>query len=273
MAKLNGKVIFITGASSGIGASMAREFARLGADVVLLARRWERLEALALEIRARGRRALTLRCDVNTDGDLEDAVGKTLEEFKHIDFVVANAGFGVAGAVHKLTLDDFRRQFETNVFGVLRTVKATREALIASRGCLAIMGSVMSYVTLPVSAPYAMSKHAVRALAGSLRTEMAKYGVGVTLIAPGFVDSEIRQVDNAGRFDESNRDPVPAWLSVDTDKAVRAMVKAMIKRKRVAVITGHGKVLVFIERHAPWLLSLLISLLGINKRRQRSDKR
>ncbi len=134
MAKLNGKVAFITGASSGIGAAMAREFARRGADVVLLARRWERLEALALEVRARGRKALTIRCDVTVDGDIEAAVEETLAELGRIDWVVANAGFGVAGAVHKLSLEDFRHQFETNVFGVLRTVQATREALIATRG-------------------------------------------------------------------------------------------------------------------------------------------
>ena len=116
MAKLDGKVALITGASSGIGAGMAREYARRGADVVLTARRWERLEALALEVRARGRRALTVRCDVTRDGDLEAAVAEALDEFGRIDWVVANAGFGVAGAVHKLELEDFRRQFETNSF-------------------------------------------------------------------------------------------------------------------------------------------------------------
>jgi short-subunit dehydrogenase len=270
MAKLEGKVAFITGASSGIGAAMAREFARRGADVVLLARRWERLEALALEIRARGRRALSLRCDVTVDGDLEAAVAKTLEDLGRIDFAVANAGFGVAGAVHKLTLEDYRRQFETNVFGVLRTVHATRDALIASRGSLTILGSVMSYLTLPVSSPYAMSKHAVRALAGSLRGEMARYGVAVTLVAPGFVDSEIRQVDNQGQYKESNRDPVPRWLSVGTDKATAKMVKGILKRKREVVVTGHGKLLVFLERHAPWLVSLLISIFGVAKRGERT---
>jgi len=271
MPSLKGKVVFITGASSGIGAAMAREFARRGADVVLLARRWERLEALALEVRARGRRALCLRCDVTVDGDLEAAVAHTVEDFGRIDYVVANAGFGVAGAVHKLTLDDYRRQFETNIYGVLRTVRATRDALIASRGSLTIMGSVMSYVTLPVSSPYAMSKHAVRALAGSLRAEMAKYGVAVTLIAPGFVESEIRQVDNQGKFDEANRDPVPAWLSVGTDKATAKIVKAIVKRKRVAVITGHGKVLVFLERHAPWLVASLVRIMGVDKRSEQTD--
>jgi len=270
MAKLNGKVAFITGASSGIGAAMAREFARRGADVVLLARRWERLEALALEVRARGRKALTIRCD------LEAAVEETLAGLGRIDWVVANAGFGVAGAVHKLSLEDFRHQFETNVFGVLRTVQATREALIASRGGIAIMGSVMSFIALPIGAPYSMSKHAVRALAGALRAEVSKYGVAVTLLAPGFVDSEIRQVDNQGQYSEENdseenADPIPAWLSMDTDKAAAKLVKGILKRKRVVVITGHGKLFVFLERHAPWLTAFLARRLGINQRRQGGD--
>jgi short-subunit dehydrogenase len=269
MGKLDGKVAFITGASSGIGAAMAREFARLGADVALLARRWERLEALALEIRARGRRALTIRCDVTVDGDLEKAVDETLEKFGRIDWVIANAGFGVAGAVHKLTIDDYRRQFETNVFGVLRTVQATRDALIASRGSLAIMGSVMSYLALPVSSPYSMSKHAVRALSGSLRAEMAKYGVGVTLLAPGFVNSEIRQVDNQGQRHEQAREKLPGWIRMDTDKAAAKLVRAVLKRRRVAVITLHGRLVVLLERHFPWLISFLVKVLGVDKRRHR----
>lgn len=269
MAKLNGKIAFITGASSGIGAGMAREFARRGADVVLLARRWERLEALALEVRARGRRALTVRCDVTVDGDLEQAVAAALEEFGRIDWVVANAGFGVAGAVHKLTLEDYRRQFETNVFGVLRTVYATRDALIASRGSIAIVGSVMSYLALPVGSPYAMSKHAVRALAGSLRAEMAKHGVGVTLLAPGFVDSEIRKVDNAGQYHADALDRIPGWIRMDTDKAAAKLVRAVVKRKRVAVITLHGRLAVSLARHAPGLVSFLVRVLGIQKHRHR----
>jgi short-subunit dehydrogenase len=271
MAQLQGKVAFITGASSGIGAAMARDFARRGADVVLLARRWERLEALALEVRARGRGALTIRCDVTADGDLEAAVEKTLEKYGRIDWVVANAGFGVAGAVHKLDLDDYRRQFETNIFGVLRTVRATREALIASRGAIAVMGSVMSYVSLAVSSPYSMSKHAVRALAASLRAEIARHGVGVTLLAPGFVDSEIRQVDNRGQYKEEARDPIPTWLSVDADKAARKLVTGVLKRKPIVVVTGHGKVVVFLERHFPWLIRLLVRALGVDKHRRRGE--
>lgn len=272
MAQLQGKVALITGASSGIGAAMAREFARRGAHVVLLARRWERLEALALEVRARGRGALTIRCDVTSDGDLESAVEKTVEKFGRIDWVVANAGFGVAGAVHKLELDDYRRQFETNVFGVLRTVQATREALIASRGAIAIMGSVMSYLSLAASSPYSMSKHAVRALAASLRAEMSRHGVGVTLLAPGFVDSEIRNVDNQGRYKEGASDRISAWLRMDADKAAVKLVKGVLKRKPIVVITFHGKVAVFLERHFPWLVRFLVRVLGVDKPRRRGDR-
>jgi len=131
-----GQVVFITGASSGIGEALAREFAGAGADVALAARRVDRLARLAAEIEGLGRRALVLPCDVTADGDLERAAGRTREAFGRIDVVVANAGFGVMGPVETLTLADYRYQFETNVFGVLRTVYATLEDVKRARGRL-----------------------------------------------------------------------------------------------------------------------------------------
>ncbi|MCU0304308.1 MAG: SDR family NAD(P)-dependent oxidoreductase [Thermoanaerobaculales bacterium] len=266
--KLDGKVALITGASAGIGAAMARELVRRDADVALTARRLERLEALALELRAAGRRAVAIRCDVTADGELEAAVATALAELGRIDYVVANAGFGVAGWFHRRDLDDYRRQLETNVFGVLRTAFACREALEASRGCLAIMGSVMSYVALPGTSPYSMSKHAVRALAFALRHEWRGRGVAVTLLAPGFVDSEIRQVDNQGRFNPEATETVPGWLRMPTDTAARKLVSAVVRRKREAVITGHGRIAVLMARHTPRLLDGLIRVLAIRGRRE-----
>ena len=260
------RVVLITGASSGIGAGLAREFARQGADLVLAARRTERLEALAAEIERLGRRALVVRCDVTADGDLDRAVVAARERFGRLDVAVANAGFGVVGPVERLRLDDYRRQFETNVFGVLRTVHATVPELKQTRGRLVILGSVSGWIATPGSSPYAMSKFAVRALAEALGHELAPAGVAVTLVSPGFVDSEIRRVDNEGRLRPELREPVPAWLIMPTDRAARQIVRAVRRRRREAVITGHGRAAVLLQRLTPWLVAWGIRRFGVRSR-------
>src|SRR4051812_10488027 len=111
----------VTGASSGIGEALARELASRGVSLTLIARREDRLRALASELEKGGIRVLVRRGDVNSEGDLEAAVRATLETFGKIDIVIANAGFGVVGNFVTLSIDDYRRQFETNVFGLLKT--------------------------------------------------------------------------------------------------------------------------------------------------------
>ena len=266
MTKFSGQVVLITGASSGIGAALAREFARQGADLILTARRADRLTALAAEIERGGRRALALTADVTVDGDLERAVGQARAKLGRLDVVVANAGFGVVGPVERLALDDYRRQFETNVFGVLRTVHATLAELKASRGRLVILGSVAGYVATAGSSPYSMSKFAVRGLAEALGYELAPAGVAVTLVSPGFVDSEIRRVDNSGRFQTASKEPVPGWLLMPAPKAARQIVRAVARRRREIVVTGHGKFAVFFQRHAPWLVARVVRAFGVRSR-------
>ncbi len=269
---MGGKVVLITGASSGIGSALAREYARLGARVVATARREERLRSLVEGLEAEGAQALAIGCDVTRDGDLERAVVAALDRFGRIDHVHANAGFGVAGWFHKLDLEDFRRQFETNVFGVLRTARATREALWSSGGNLALMGSVNSFISLPGNSPYCMSKASVLALAKSLRHEFRPRGVSVTLVAPGFVQSEIRQVDNSGRLAENTTDPIPTWLCADADKAARQIVRGVCRRRRVVVVTGHGKWLVRLQRHFPGVTHAIIHRFGVRSRPEPKKK-
>lgn len=254
MKRFDGTITLITGASSGIGAALGREIAGRGGDVVLTARRKDRLHDLAREVKAVGQRALAIQADVANDGDIELAVKKTVGEWGRIDYVVANAGFGVAGRFENLSIEDFRRQFETNVFGVLRTLYATRESLIASRGCLCIIGSVNGYLATSNLSPYVMSKFAVHGFAASLRDELNPCGVGVVLIVPGAVRTEIRQVDKMGIYHPEARDRVPAWMMIKPEEAATQIADAMYKRKSIEVISGHGKLLVFFQRHCPELL-------------------
>jgi short-subunit dehydrogenase len=271
MARFAGRVVLITGASSGIGAALARAFAREGADLVLAARRQGRLQALAAELEGTGRRAIPMVADVTRDGDLETVAARARDAFGRIDVVVANAGFGVGGEVGRLTLEDFRRQFETNVFGVLRSYYATRRDLEATRGTFVIIGSVSGHLAMPGGAPYAMSKFAVRALAESLRHEEARRGVAVVLISPGFVESEIRQVDNAGVHHPDVVDAAPSRFRMPAEMAARQIVGAVARRRREAVITGHGKLAVFAVRHLPALVHLAIGKLGVRRRGAPAD--
>ena len=265
MPRFTGQVVFITGASSGIGAALAREFAGQGADVSLAARRVDRLETLAAELVSGGRRALAIPCDVTVDGDVERAIARTREALGRVDVVVANAGYSVRGSLERLRVEDYRRQFETNVFGVLRTVYAGLSDLRASRGVLLLVGSVSGHVAAPGASAYAMSKFAVRALAEAVGPELAAHGVAVVLVSPGFVESEIGQVDETGVLRSERPREAPSWLIMPTATAARQIVRAVARRRREVVITGHGKVAVFLARHAPWLLATLMRRFGVRR--------
>jgi NAD(P)-dependent dehydrogenase (short-subunit alcohol dehydrogenase family) len=217
---------------------------------------------IARDIETMGRRSLAISGDVTNDGDIEGAVEKTRHEFGRIDYVVANAGFGVAGRFGKLTIEDFRRQFETNVFGVLRTIYATKDLLIASRGCIAIMGSVNGYIALPRLAAYSMSKFAIHGLADSLRHEMRPHGVDVVLIAPGFVRTEIRHIDKTGIYRSEIKDRIPPWLQISAERAARETALAMHRRRPVKVITNHARIAILLQRHCPRLLSAVLYSLS-----------
>ena len=259
-------VVLITGASSGIGAALAREFSRRGFALALVARRLDRLTALRDELARPGAEVLVVKGDVTSEEEMVEAFRLTREQFGRIDIVIANAGFGVRGEFQRLTLDDYRRQFETNVFGVLRTIALGLEELKRSHGIVVIMGSVMGHLSLPRTSPYAMSKFALRALAETLRMELAPAGVSTVLISPGLVESEFHRVDNHGRFHPESVASFPSWLVLSTETAARQMVRAILQRRREVVITWHGKIAVFLKRHVPWLFVLAGRWLTVPRR-------
>ena len=249
--RFEGKTAFITGASSGIGAELARQFAAEGARVVVTARRADKLEAVCEAIRTAGGQALGVACDVTDRAALDHAAAEAVREFGSIDVVVANAGFGVSGLFDALTTDDFRRQFEINVFGVVDTIYATIPHLIASRGRLGVVSSILGRMGGPATSAYCASKFAVAGLAESIYYELAEHGVSVTCINPGIVDNE-------NRWKEGRNDPAPSWLRVPAAKACREILDALHRRKFEAVITGHGRLACFVARHFPRTLRFAV---------------
>jgi short-subunit dehydrogenase len=259
---MSAPVALVTGASSGIGLALAKEYARRGFRLVLVARREDKLEALRRDLESRGTRCLVVAADVTKENDMDRVVDRAADTFGGLDVVIANAGIGAAGPMETIGIAAFRRVMETNFFGVLRTAYAILPSLKASSGRFGIVGSVSGYLSMPGTSAYAASKYAARALAEGLHLEWAPHGISVTHLAPGFVESEIRHRDNAGKLKAGSEDPVPSFLVMGAEKAATQMVDAVDARRAEVVITGHGKASAFLARHSPWLVRNTVKLAG-----------
>lgn len=246
--------MFITGGSSGIGAALGVAFAQEGARVALAARSADRLADARSAVEEVGGEAIALECDVTDRASIDQAVARTVDAFGGLDVVVANAGFGVDGPLAKLETADYRRQFDTNVFGVIDTVYATLPYLLRSKGRLGIVSSVLGKIGRPTMSPYAASKFALCGFAESIYYELADQGVSVTCINPGLVESSFRMVDNDGSFRSEWKDPAPRFFVMPADRAARDILRALYRRRFEAIITYHGKLGVFVNRLFPGLV-------------------
>lgn len=252
--RFDNQVVWITGGGSGIGRALALAFADEGAAVAVSGRRDDRLEQVVEEIESREAKGLAVRCDVTDEASVAEAVQRVVRALGGLDVAVANAGFSVAGRIEKLSAADWRRQLDVNVIGVAMTARYALPPLRERRGRMVLIGSVASMLPTPGMGAYSASKYAVRAIGQTLAVELHGTGVTCTTIHPGYIESEIAQVDNQGRFDASREDRRPKNLMWPADKAARVMVDAIAKRKREYVFTGHGKVGAFAGRHMPGLV-------------------
>ncbi|HWA48953.1 MAG TPA: SDR family NAD(P)-dependent oxidoreductase [Dongiaceae bacterium] len=183
-------VTLITGASSGIGAALARRFARHGEHVVLMARRRELLEQLATEIAATGGSAEALPCDVTDAVAVRAAIDSILQRHGRIDRMILNAGGGGRTPPEQLTATEMRAAFDLNVMGVAHVVEAALPALLRQgSGQIVAIGSIAGFRGLPHAASYGAAKAALMNYIESLRLDLTPKGIAVTLAAPGFIVS------------------------------------------------------------------------------------
>ena len=190
MTGLDGQVVFITGASSGIGAACARAFAALGCRLVLAARRAERLESAAAESLARGAREIKLLpMDVRDAGAVERAVASLKGSWREVEVLVNNAGLSRGlDKLHEGKLDDWDEMVDTNVKGLLYVDRTIVPLMVArGRGIVVHLGSIAGRQVYPGGNVYCASKHAVRALTEGLRLDVLGTGVRVTTVDPGLV--------------------------------------------------------------------------------------
>lgn len=261
-------VVWVTGASSGIGKAIALEWAKMGYKVVLSARRKELLEAVAHEIENSDGEALVIPVDIMQETSIENAVEQIISTWGRLDIVVANAGFGVMGSIDKLTAADWNRQLQGNVTGLALTVKYALPHLKLNKGRIGLVGSVGAYLPNPNVGAYGASKAAVHSIGQTLQVELMDTGVSCTTLHPGFVVSEIARVDNEGVWHPDRKDPRPKNLMWPTDKAAKVMVKAIMNRKRNYVFTTHGRVFVWLQSWFPDLMRTIIS-----KAQSQNDKK
>jgi len=188
-------VILITGASSGIGEATARVFATQRYQVILAARRLDRLETLANEIRGLGGLALPVAADLSELAQIDHLVRTSLAEVGHIDVLFNNAGFGRLNWLENLDpIEDIEKQLGVNLLGVLQTTRAVLPHMITRRrGHIINMASMAGFVGTPTYTIYSASKFAVRGFTEALRREVGVYGIRVSGIYPGGVETEFSQ--------------------------------------------------------------------------------
>ena len=191
---LTGKIALVTGASSGLGVQYAKALAEEGADLVLLARRVDKLEQVKSEIEAMGRKCLAIKCDVTIESDIVAAVNQSVQTFGKIDILVNNAGVSAISPAENMTEADWDKLLDTNLKGVFMVAKNVGQQMIKQKyGKIINISSMFGLVAnafFPV-VNYHAAKHGVVGLTKALAAEWAKYNITVNAIGPGFFESEM----------------------------------------------------------------------------------
>lgn len=207
---IQGKVVVITGASSGLGEATARHLAAQGAIVVLGARRVERIDALAAALEGGGAQALAVKTDVTDSAQVKALVDAALEKYGRVDVMLNNAGLMPHSPLERLKVEDWDRMIDVNIKGVMYGIAAVLPHMIAQRaGHIINMSSVAGHKVRPGSIVYSATKHAVRVISEGLRQEVKAHGLRTTIISPGAVDTELPEsitepdiADNIRKFYE-----------------------------------------------------------------------
>jgi len=250
-----GKVVIVTGASSGIGEATARQFGRDGAKVVLAARRVDKLQTVAQEIEALGTGAqvLVVAADLSKLEDIEGLVAQTIEKFGRIDVLVNNAGFGRLDWLENLDpVKDIAAQIDVNLMGVIQTTRQVLPVMIKQRaGAIINVCSLASVIGTPTYTIYAASKHGVYGFSEALRREVRPWGIRVSMICPGGVVTEF--ASHAG-IKRKTKVTTPKALLLTAEQVGSRIVQLVRKPRAMWIIPWGWTPGVWLNRFANWLV-------------------
>jgi NADP-dependent 3-hydroxy acid dehydrogenase YdfG len=223
---IEGKVVVITGASSGLGEAAARMLSAEGATVVLGARRVDRLNSLAAELTRNARKALAIQTDVTHFDQVKKLVDAAIQVFRRIDVIINNAGLMPLSPLERLKIDDWDRMIDVNIKGVLYGIAAALPHMQKQKsGHIINVSSVAGHKVRAGTAVYAATKHAVRVISEGLRQEVKPYHIRTTIISPGAVESELP--DSVTESDVADNVRKVYEIAIPADSFARAVLFAI----------------------------------------------
>ncbi len=253
---MKNKVVVITGASSGIGRALAKEFAIKGAFLSLGARRTELLEELQKELPST--EILISKTDVSDEENCRQLIENTINRFGKIDILINNAGISMRALFEEVDIKVIKQLMDVNFYGTVYCTKYALPHLLKTRGSLVGVISIAGYVGLPGRTGYSASKFAIRGFLDTIRIENLKKGLHVLVAAPGFTASEVRKVALTNDGSQQGETPRNEEKMMSAEECAQRIVRAIEKRKRELVLTFvEGKLTVFLGKFFPSLLDKL----------------
>ena len=257
--KLNDKIVIITGASSGIGKSLAIEFAKRGANLILAARQFVTLceitESLQLEFNIK---AIAVQCDVAIEEDCKHLIKQAIATFGGIDVLINNAGISMRALFKDTEISVLKSVMDVNFWGTVYCTKYALHEILKTGGSIVGVSSIAGYKGLPGRSGYSASKFAMNGFLDALRIENLKTGVHVLTACPGFTASNIRNTALDKNGTQQGESTMNEEKMMTSDEVAVIIADGVENRSRTLVMTGKGKLTVFLNKFLPGLLDKLV---------------
>jgi short-subunit dehydrogenase len=256
---MKGKVGIVTGASSGIGKALCYELAKQGSHIILVARRLEIIEEIAKEINLLYKvETLAIKADVSIESDCQKFVDQTVARFGKIDILINNAGISQRVMFANLQLSVIHKVMDTNFWGSVNSTKFALPYLLEQKGSLVAVSSISGFSPLPARTGYCASKYALHGFMESLRIELLHSGMHIMVVAPEYVNSEIRKHALLDHGQEQGDSPRKESEMLTAELVAKRIVKGIKKRRRTMLIGKMGTLIVGVSRIFPKLSDKLI---------------